>query len=110
MTGSFRQRFNKSEFEFKIDKITLLENIKQSLTRQLVLDMEARQVDAQLLGFLSENVRKHPGRAGIRFNIVESRMNAKVSLFSRESGFEMNDEMAKFLQEKPELEVQVELT
>jgi hypothetical protein len=31
-------------------------------------------------------------------------------MYTLANGFEMNDEMAKFLQEKPELEVQVELT
>jgi DNA polymerase-3 subunit alpha len=32
VTGSFRQRFNKAEYEFKVDKIILLETIKQHLT------------------------------------------------------------------------------
>jgi hypothetical protein len=31
-------------------------------------------------------------------------------MYSLEKGFEMNDEMAIFLQQKPEVEVQVELT
>jgi DNA polymerase-3 subunit alpha len=107
LTGSFRQRFNKSEFEFKIDKITLLENIKQQLTKQLVLEMEARQVNNELLTFVLENVKKHPGRSGLKFNISEPRMNAKVSLFTRENGFEMNDEMAAWLLENTDIGVQV---
>jgi hypothetical protein len=31
-------------------------------------------------------------------------------MYSLEKGFEMNDEMAIFLQERPELDIQVELT
>ena len=31
-------------------------------------------------------------------------------MYNIENGFEMNDEMAQFLQQTPELEVQVELT
>ena len=107
LTGSFRQRFNKSEFEFKIDKITLLENIKQTMTKQLVIDLEARQVNEELLTFLQENVKKHPGRSALKFNISEPRINAKVSLFTRESGFEMNDEMAAWLYENGDISVQV---
>ena len=45
ITGAFRQRYNKGEFEFKIERITLLENIKQQLTRQLIIEMEARQLN-----------------------------------------------------------------
>jgi len=107
ITGSFRQRFNKAEFEFKVDRITMLENIKQQLTRQLVLELEARQVNEQLLTFIHENVKKHPGRSGLKFNITEPRLNAKVSLFTRETGFEMNDEMAAWLFENGDIIVQV---
>jgi DNA polymerase-3 subunit alpha len=107
ITGSFRQRFNKAEFEFKVDRITMLENIKQQLTRQLVLELEARQVNEQLLTFIQENVKKHPGRSGLKFNITEPRLNAKVSLFTRETGFEMNDEMAAWLFENGDITVQV---
>ena len=107
MTGMFRQRFGKGEFEFKIDKITMLENVKQTMTKQLVIDLEARQVNDQLLTFVSENVKKYPGRSGIKFNITEQRMNARISLFTRETGFEMNDEMAAWLIENGDISVQV---
>jgi DNA polymerase-3 subunit alpha len=107
ITGSFRLRFNKAEFEFKIERITMLENIKQQLTKQLVLDIEARQVNEQLLTFLQENVKKHPGRSGLKLNISEPRLNARVSLFTRENGFEMNDEMAAWLIENGDISVQV---
>jgi DNA polymerase-3 subunit alpha len=107
ITGGFRQRFNKSEFEFKVDKITMLENIKQQLTKQLVIELEARQVNEKMLMFIQENVKKHPGRSGLKFNIIETRMNARVSLFTREAGFEMNDEMAAWLYENGDINVQV---
>lgn len=107
ITGAFRPRFNKQEFEFKVDRITMLENIKQQLTKHLILEMEARQVSEKLLTFLHENVKKHPGRSGLKFNISEPRLNAKVSLFTRETGFEMNDEMAAFLTENGDISVQV---
>jgi DNA polymerase-3 subunit alpha len=85
----------------------MLENIKQTLTKQLVIDLEARQVNEQLLTFIHENVKKFPGKSGLKFNIVEPRLNAKVSLFTRESGFEMNDEMAAWLNENGDISVQV---
>jgi DNA polymerase-3 subunit alpha len=107
ITGAFRTRFNKSEFEFKVDRITMLENIKQTLTRHLVMELEARLVNEKLLTFLQENVKKHPGRSGLKFMITDPRMNARVSLFTRETGFEMNDEMAAWLYENGDISVQV---
>lgn len=107
LTGTFKLRFNKTEYEFKVERITMLENIKQQLTKQVILDLEAFQVNEQLLTFIHQNVKKHPGKMGLKFNISEPRMNAKVCLFSRESGFEMNDEMAAWLHENGDIGVQV---
>jgi DNA polymerase III subunit alpha len=107
LTGAFRQRFNKSEFEFKVDKMMMLESIKQYLTRQVVIDMDARFVNGELIGFVEKNVKKFPGKSSLRFNITEPKSNFKISMYSMENGFEMNDEMAEFLQGKPEIEVQI---
>ncbi|MBO9572449.1 MAG: DNA polymerase III subunit alpha, partial [Chitinophagaceae bacterium] len=107
LTGSFKQRFNKTEFEFKIDRITMLENIKQSMTKQLVMDLDAHLINEDLLNFLQQNVKKHPGSSGLKINVTEPRTNHKVSLFSRESGFSMNDEMAAWLFENGDIGVQV---
>ncbi len=107
LTGSFRQRYNKSEFEFKVDRMMLLESIKPQLTRQLIVDLEARYLDAALINFLEQNVKKHPGNSKLKFNISESKSNVRISMYSMDNGFEMNDEMAAFLHERPEMEVQV---
>ncbi|HZG23148.1 MAG TPA: DNA polymerase III subunit alpha, partial [Chitinophagaceae bacterium] len=110
MCGTFRQRFNKSEYEFKIEKITLLETIKQTLTKQLILDIEARFLKESQVNFIEENVKKYPGRTSLKFNITEPRSQLRVSMYSLENGFLMNDEMASFLNENPEMEVQVVTT
>jgi DNA polymerase-3 subunit alpha len=71
------------------------------------MEMEARLVNEKVLTFLQENVKKHPGRSGLKFLITDPRMNARVSLFTRETGFEMNDEMAAWLYENGDISVQV---
>jgi DNA polymerase III subunit alpha len=107
MTGCFRQRYNKTEYEFKVDRITLLETIKQQLTRQLIVDIEARHLSDKMISFIEGNVKKYPGRSSIKFNITEPKQQLKVSMYTLENGFQMNDEMASFLGENPEMEVQV---
>jgi DNA polymerase-3 subunit alpha len=105
--GCFRQRFNKTEYEFKVERITLLETIKQNLTKQLIVGMEARHLKPELIMFIEDNVKRFPGRTSLKFNITEPKLNLKVSLYSLENGFSMNDEMANFLIDQPEMEVQV---
>jgi DNA polymerase-3 subunit alpha len=107
LTGSFKPRFNKAEFEFKIDKLMLLESIKPILTKQVIMDVEARFVSEEMVRFLETNVKKYPGKSALKFNIIEPKTHARVSLFTMGQGFEMNDELSVFLEHRPELEVQV---
>jgi len=108
ITGFFKPRYGREgEFEFKITNVLLLESIKQLLTRQLVINVEARHVKEDLIRFLEKNMKRYKGKSGLKITIQEPKEKIKVSLFSMENGFEMNDEMALFLQTQPELEVQV---
>ena len=107
ITGAFRPRFNKVEFEFKVERMMLLESIKQLLTKQIVMEVEARFISEDIVRFLEKNVKQHPGKSSLKFNITEPKTNCKVTLYSMGNGFEMNDEMSAFLDGKPELEVQV---
>jgi DNA polymerase-3 subunit alpha len=85
----------------------LLESIKPILTRQVIMDVEARFINEELVQFIERNIKKYPGKSGLKFNILESKSHARISLYTLGTGFEMNDEMAAFLEKTPELEVQV---
>ncbi len=108
ITGYFKQRYNKAEFEFKIDKMMLLESIKQHLTRQVIIDVEARHINEKMVQFFERNVKSFPGRSALKFHITEPKSQLKVSMLTMDNGFEMNDEMAAFLSDNPEFEVHVQ--
>ena len=79
-------------------------------TRKLQIETHPKFIDENIIDFVEKNVKKHPGKSSLKFCLSEPASKLKIGMYTLESGFEMNDEMAKFLQEKPELEVQVELT
>ncbi|HEX6426414.1 MAG TPA: DNA polymerase III subunit alpha, partial [Niastella sp.] len=107
ITGAFKPRFNKTEFEFKIEKISLLESIKQNLTKQVIINIEARSVDEELISFFEKNLKTFPGSSILKFNVKDLKAMCRVNLQSIDTGFQMNDEMAAFLQSRPDVEVQV---
>jgi DNA polymerase III subunit alpha len=110
LTGSFRQRFKKADFDFKVSQINLLESVKKSLTKKLIIETEPENISQEFIDFFAGNVKDNPGSAALKINVHDPRTKMKFGMFSLEHGFEMNDELAKFLQKKPEFEVQVELT
>ncbi|MDE3214235.1 MAG: DNA polymerase III subunit alpha [Bacteroidota bacterium] len=110
LTGSFRQRFKKSEFEFKVSQISLLESIKKSLTKKLMIEMAPSKVSEPLIEFLSQNFKNNPGPSALKFNISDPDTQMKIGLYTIDHGIEMNDELAHYLQKNPDLEIHVELT
>ena len=110
LTGTFRQRYNKSEYEFKVSQISLLESLLKNNTRKLQVEAEPKYITTELVDFLASNVNQFPGKSSLKFSINDPASKIKFGMYSMENGFEMNDEMANFLQQKPELNIQVELT
>ncbi|MEI6946608.1 DNA polymerase III subunit alpha [Paraflavisolibacter sp. H34] len=107
ISGSFNKHRYRDEIEFTITGITLAENVKSMLLRQLVLEMDIRSVGVEIVSFLEENMKKYPGKAGLKIVVKDPREQIKISLSSLENGFEMNHEMISFLQTQPEIEVSV---
>lgn len=110
ITGSFRQRYNNSAYEFKISNICLLESVMKSNTRKLNIEINPQDVSEEMIDFIDENVQKFPGNSGLKFNICDDISNLKFAMCTMEKSFEMNDEMAIYLQHKPQLAVKIELT
>ena len=107
LTGYFKQRYNKEEFEFKVLTVSLAETMKRSLTKQVNIEVHPQDIDEAMLRFIEKNLKSYPGQSILRFILKESRNNLKISLVTSGNGFEMNEEMIQYLELKPELEVQV---
>ena len=107
LTGFLKQRWNKSEYEFKVSSVSLAETMKKSLTKQLNIDIHPQYLNPDIINFLEKNLKHHPGSAGLRFTMTDPKGNMRISLVTSGRGFEMNEEMIHFLEEKKELEIQV---
>jgi DNA polymerase-3 subunit alpha len=110
LTGFFRNRYNQpNNFEFKINVMSLLETVKQNLTRSIEINMHPASVTADFVSFVDKNVRNNPGKSSLKFNLFEPKDNLKVTLSSFDRGFQMNEEMADFLMANPDVDIQVGL-
>jgi len=106
--GAFREkRFKQGEYEFNFTKLHLLETVKQTLTKQLVIEIEPEFIDEDLIKFFDNNIKEHPGKTSIKFNIHDKLKDHKVSLYTIENGFTMNDEMAVYLNNNTLIDVNV---
>jgi DNA polymerase III subunit alpha len=107
ITGSFKQRFSKSEYEFKLATIALAENVKRQLTKQLQLELDVRNLHKDIVDFLADNLKQFPGSSSLRVIVSEPKNNLKANLVTLDSGFELNSDLIHFLEAKPEIDVHV---
>ena len=105
--GSFRQRYNSDQYEFKIVKLHLLETVKSSLTKEVIIDIPPQFIDEDFVTFIDQNVKTHPGRTALKFNISDTTQKYRISMRSLEKGFTMNDELALFLNNNKNIDVNV---
>jgi DNA polymerase-3 subunit alpha len=105
--GTFKMHNYRPELDFGISSMTLAENVKTQLTKQLCLEVDPRNIQPELVQFLEKNLAAHPGKSGLRITVCEPKSKLKVALMTLDHGLEMNYDIIKFLEEKPEIEVQV---
>ncbi len=107
-TGNFKARWNSTtDFEFKLTSVMLLETVKRMLTRQLQIELHPKLLNQEIVSFVDDNIRTNPGKSSIRFVLSEPKSQCRVTMYTLERGFEMNDEMTAFLEANPDMEVSV---
>ncbi|MEP6684986.1 MAG: DNA polymerase III subunit alpha [Parafilimonas sp.] len=107
--GYFKQRFNGDDYEFKITAVNLLETAKMNLTRHLEICVEPASLTSEFVHFVETNVKSNPGKSSLKFKIKEPQENLEVVLNTTDKGFSMNEELAVFLMDNPDVEVSVGL-
>jgi DNA polymerase-3 subunit alpha len=109
ISGYFKTRYNGEDYEFKIVAMNLLETAKMNLTRNLEICVEPASITSEFVQFVEQNVKTNPGKSSLKFRIKESQENLEVVLNTTDKGFTMNEEMASFLMDNPDVEVSVGL-
>jgi DNA polymerase III subunit alpha len=107
VVGNFGLGFDRTEYRFRVQNVYLIESLKQLMTKQLHVTLHPKDINEDLIAFFQKNVKKNPGGARLRLSMREEKQDLRVSLFTLEKGFTMNDEMAGYLMEHPDWEVQV---
>ena len=107
ISGCFQQKRYNDEYEFKVQTIALAENAKRQLTKQLCLEVDARNLTADIIEFLEKNMRSFPGSSALKISVVEPKTALKAGFSTLGSGIEMNYDLVQYLETKPEIEVKV---
>lgn len=105
--GGFKARYNGTQMDFKINKIHLLDTVKSTLTKQVTLEVEPQFISADFVDFIERNVKSNKGNTTLKFSIIDSRNECRINLFGYDNRITMNDELAHYLTDSPDITVKV---
>ncbi|RPE08578.1 DNA polymerase III subunit alpha [Chitinophaga lutea] len=109
VNGAFKpKRFNENEYEFKVQSMQLLQEVKRTHTRKLFLITQAQFITAEIVDFLVDNAAKYPGKCEISMQLIDQQEELQVKLHTFNRHIEMNDELAHFLDVQPDIDVYID--
>ncbi len=110
VNGGFKpRRFNENEYEFKINSMQLLQEVKRNQTRKIGLITMPQFITSEMVDFLADNVSRNPGKSEIYFQLVDRDENLSVRMHTFNKHVEMNDELAHWLDKQPDLDVWIDI-
>jgi DNA polymerase-3 subunit alpha len=106
ITGTYRQRFNSDEFEFKIEKVELLESVAASLVESVTIQVPVELLNEKLLAEMDKLCKARKGRHQLKVKLID-RTNQQALAFL--SGARKVNADADFVMEMEKLGVECRL-
>lgn len=101
VTGSFQNRWNdETQFEFKIQSIMLLEDVKKVLTKRLNMTVQLDRLDSAFMDIV-QKYAETAGKCELGIQVVDTASNNTIKLYTPHKKIELND---KFLDELTKME------
>lgn len=81
----------------KIRSMTLLANVRESMVREMVIDMPLERIDAELRKNLKKAVSRSKGKSRLAFNVYDRENRINVEFVSRKYSVLASDELLRWL-------------
>jgi|LauGreDrversion4_2_1035121.scaffolds.fasta_scaffold00247_11 DNA polymerase-3 subunit alpha len=98
ITGFLKQRFNRNEYEFKLNGVTLAETILANMTKSLTIEIQPQDISEEMIRFFEKNLKKNPGKTTFKLILNDLHKKMKVNLIATSYGIEMNPELVQYLE------------
>ena len=110
VNGAFKpRRFNENEYEFKVQGMQLLQEVKRTHTRKLGLVTMPQFITPEIIDFLSDNTARYPGKCEIYLQLIDRQDDLTVKLHTFNRHIEMNDELAQFLDKQKDIDTYIDI-
>ena len=109
LEGNFRTKYKVDDFSFQINKIQLLETVKSTQTKQIIVEVPPKNIDEKFLDFFKYNCDNYPGKTKFTIFLNDEINNINISL-TKKTGITVNDEIVSFIEKNKDLKVFVKVS
>jgi DNA polymerase-3 subunit alpha len=111
ITGVYQEhRFRPGVMEFQIQGISLLDQVRKTMTKRLHIQLPLDKMDELVAQFLYENIKQYPGNAEVLLTVIDTESGLSVKLRpGGSSKVELNDALIQFITQSDFVEYKVEL-
>jgi DNA polymerase-3 subunit alpha len=110
VNGGFKpKRFNDQEYEFKVNGMHLLQEVKKGHTKKITLVTMPKFITREVVDFLADNASKYPGPSELYLQLIDRDDDLSVKLHTFNRHIEMNDELAQFLTKQPDIDTYIDI-
>jgi DNA polymerase-3 subunit alpha len=110
ITGTYQEhKYRPGVMEFNLNGIMLLDHVRKTLTKRLLLVIPLEKIDAGLVNFLQNNVKSHPGNTELLLQVTDTLSGMTARLKSFNMKLELNDELVHFLQSNEDVKYSLEI-
>ena len=101
--GLVRQRFNGSSYEFKINQIELLSEVRKNYIKSVTINLPIHKLNKSIIGKIEELVKNNTGNALLKFNVYDPENNMNIEMFSRSTKINLSESFLSFFDDEMDI-------
>ena len=99
--GTVKQRFNSDFYEYKLNSIELLDDVRTNYVKDITINMPLNLLTEEMVKRIESLANEHKGKANLKFQIIDSENNMYIEMFSRTTRVNPLDSFLNFFDEQP---------
>lgn len=93
-------KYRPGQFEFNIDSMMLLGEVKDKLSKNIRIFMPLKQLTADMVAEWRTYLTRHPGNCGLEFQVYDEGLDKTITLKSAKGRVQLQDEFITYLETK----------
>lgn len=105
--GSVKQRFNSDFYEYKVNSIELLDDVREKYIKSLTINVPLKALTEDFVKRVDQMAGEYKGKALLKFNVFDTENNMYIEMFSRTTRVNPLDSFLNFFDEQPEMSYRI---